>query len=867
MGESIATGCFSHRMQPLNQVRNSANETGLYKWTKQADDALRELLQRLASAPTISFPNYKETFHLYTDASNFAAGGIAIQEYMAHLVAAISHTFTKAERKWNVSEKETFAIVWCCERLEMLLKGRHFYLHTDHRSLVYLHNKRFKNSKISRWQSRLEEFDFTIIFIKGSENVFADFMSRRPGVDDPTLDLATDFPVGKEYEIEPGSKFRVFIPFWSENKFPDKIELSRVALHQVKVSAFTRPQEVPIVSANYDNLLSYQLEDSALSSIIHQLESSKEPIQLAKLLKNDHRAPVLVKHQKCLFVDHVTGALMVHMKTGARAIVPEHVKSHFMYVAHDLSAHGGVPRTMERLSDLWWPDLTTDVENYVSSCVPCLRRKGASGKRTKPPLGQLFRGKTPGDSLSIDYAHMPNVRGYRYYLIVVCNFSRYVWCIPTRTDTAVACANALIKQVFLPFDFMPSHLHSDRGTHFLNTTVEELCKMNGIRHSISTAFHPESNSFAERNNRTVKNALFCTQNMKNGRNWVDALPHVMRCLNSVANKSTKVSPRECWFGRKSTFTHKNGEEMTAESPRVYGLNIKTLARSVEKAVKISMDAADHALELRKQNQPAPRPITPGSCVYIKREMLSDPKSKSEKWIGPLKLVASNEYVCLVEDANGARDIVHRSHTCHASKRLDDLKYIEEFESEFIFPHLTANVKSKVRQTDIQQPDPSPNSTLQDSSSQGERSSTPLKRRQVETTNPEFSPVRSSQPVSVIPDNDVTMLTEKSASTGIGAEETVFDTANSSSILAEISDLRPRDAAKLDFTPQNAASPKRPTPVKIKRSQQQKRPRESQQSPNSTIIEIQTKAPRTSSRSRTQVQPMNIKSSRSKSYNN
>merc|ERR1719379_2261629 len=110
----------------------------------------------------------------------------------------------------------------------MMLKGRHFYLHTDHRSLVYLHNKRFKNSKISRWQTRLEEFDFTIIYIKGSDNQFADFMSRRPGVDDPTLDLQSDFPVGKEYEVEPNSNFRVFIPFWSENQFPDKLTLFRV---------------------------------------------------------------------------------------------------------------------------------------------------------------------------------------------------------------------------------------------------------------------------------------------------------------------------------------------------------------------------------------------------------------------------------------------------------------------------------------------------------------------------------------------------------------------------------------------------------------------------------------------------------------
>ena len=321
--------------------------------------------------------------------------------------------------------------------------------------------------------------------------------------------------------------------------------------------------------------------------------------------------------------------------------------------------------------------------------------------------------------------------------------------------------------------------------------------------------------------------------------------------------------------------------MVADSPLVYGLNVKSLARSVQQAVQVSMDAADRALELRKKNQPAPRPIPPGSCVYIKREMLSDPKSKSEKWIGPLRLIASNEYVCLVEDAKGARDIVHREHTCHASKRLDNLKFIEEFESEFIFPHLTANVKSKVRQSDQQLQFSPEKSARLGLSSQGERCSTPVKRRQVQTTNPDISPVRITQPGPATNDHDTTVRStetvvsdgsaDKNASSTQSEMEigvpggTLFETAIAESDLAENSSIKSRDAATLDSTPLNVASPKRPTPVKQKRTQQRKRPRDPQ-SPNSTIVEIQSKAPRKSSRPKTQVQPMNIKSSRSKSYN-
>ncbi|CAG5082236.1 Oidioi.mRNA.OKI2018_I69.PAR.g10072.t1.cds [Oikopleura dioica] len=539
-------------MKPINDVRNSANETNCFKWTKEADLALKEIQRRLSETPVISFPNFDESFHLYTDASLYAAGGVLLQEYggRVHLVSAISHTFNKAERKWNTSEKEMFSIVWCCERLEKLLKGRFFQIHTDHRSLIFLHKKKFKNSKISRWQSRLEEFDFHIVYIKGSENQFADFMSRRPGEDDKSLGYDSEFPVGREYEIDKNSPVRVFVPFWNENQFPEKITLSEVKIHKVNVKAIAAPMEIPLVSANYNNILDYQREDSALSAIITFLES-----------------------------------------------------------AHDLSGHLGEPRTLERLEDVWWPSFQDDVSNYVHSCVPCLRRKGSAGTRTKPPLGTLRRGKTAGESIQIDFACMPPAGGFKYYLVVADTFSRYTWCIPTRSDTAICAAKALIYKVFLPMDFLPKHLHSDRGTHFCASVIDEMCKLNQIKHTISTAFHPQSNAFAERANRTIKNSLFCMVNSSSGRKtWADCVPHVMRALNSVKNKSTKISPREVWFGRKSTFTHSTGAEMTAETPQVFGLNVGALAKSAEAIVKTAMEAADRAMEHRLKNEPKPRPI-------------------------------------------------------------------------------------------------------------------------------------------------------------------------------------------------------------------------------------------------------------------
>ncbi|CBY09579.1 unnamed protein product [Oikopleura dioica] len=778
-------------MVPINEVRNAANIDKKFRWTKEADLALKDIQMRMSTTPVVSFPNTNHMFHLYTDASLYAVGGILIQEYdgRVNLVSAISHTFTRAERRWNVSEKEMYGILWCCERLEKLLRGRFFHVHTDHRCLVYLNKRKFKNSKIHRWQTRLEEFDFHVSYIKGSENTFADFMSRRPGENDKALDYEADIPAGREYSISNDSPIRIFVPFWNNSQFPDKLRLTASTVHKISVKSLTAPKTIPLVSANFSNLSEFQLQDSALSKIIKKLESGSGILDVNSILpESDHRKPSLVKYQKSLFLDHVTSALMVNLRSGSRGVVPEAVKSHFLYVSHDLAGHLGVPRVLEKLEDLWWPTIEKDVENYVHSCVPCLRRKGSAGHRIKPPLGQLRRGKKPGQSIHIDYAHMTPSSGYKFYLVAVCSFSRYAWCIPCRSDTAATAARALLYKVFLPMDFLPDNLHSDRGTHFCSATVSEMCKLNGIKHTISTAFHPQSNSFAERANRTIKNSLYCMVNSPGKRNWVDCVPHVMRSLNSVKNKSTGVSPREVWFGRKSEFTNANGDSMTATSPKVFGLNVAELAKKVEKLVTLSMAAADKSMEQRLKNQPAPKPIPDGAAIYIKRDQLTDPRAKKEKWVGPLRAIKSNSWVVLVEDKNGARDFIHREHCVHASERISDLKWIEEFEDMYIFPHLTDIVKDKIPQ---KSPISKPAVEISSPKSQGGRinlESTPMPKSN-KPPRLSMSPIVPAQTDS----NSSGLHLNSSASSGgsvipmkLGVDGgTMYETATDSSMIPEV----------------------------------------------------------------------------------
>ena len=61
-------------------------------------------------------------------------------------------------------------------KLEHLLLDREFIIHTDHVNLTFL--KESKNARVNRWKLALQEYKYTIEFIKGSDNVIADSLSR-----------------------------------------------------------------------------------------------------------------------------------------------------------------------------------------------------------------------------------------------------------------------------------------------------------------------------------------------------------------------------------------------------------------------------------------------------------------------------------------------------------------------------------------------------------------------------------------------------------------------------------------------------------------------------------------------------------------
>ena len=95
-------------------------------------------------------------------------------------VSFCSKTFNQTQQNWHVSEQEIYAVVHMVEKWRYLLIHRKFTVYTDHYNLQELFNKakNFRAGKLYRWAVRLQDFDFEAKYIKGSDNVFADYLSR-----------------------------------------------------------------------------------------------------------------------------------------------------------------------------------------------------------------------------------------------------------------------------------------------------------------------------------------------------------------------------------------------------------------------------------------------------------------------------------------------------------------------------------------------------------------------------------------------------------------------------------------------------------------------------------------------------------------
>lgn len=92
--------------------------------------------------------------------------------------AYASRTLNCNEMNYSTIEKELLAIVWATKYFRRYLFGRKFKIITDHKPLQWFMNLKDTNPRLRRWQLKLSEYDFIVIYKQGKCNTNADALSR-----------------------------------------------------------------------------------------------------------------------------------------------------------------------------------------------------------------------------------------------------------------------------------------------------------------------------------------------------------------------------------------------------------------------------------------------------------------------------------------------------------------------------------------------------------------------------------------------------------------------------------------------------------------------------------------------------------------
>lgn len=150
------------------------------EWEEEHEAAFSHLKQLLAEPPILMAPDLGKEFTLRTDASDASLGAVLLQERdgVLHPVAYASRKLSRAEKNFATIERECLALVWAVGRFTIYLYGRKFRVQTDHQPLEFINKAKYTNSRIMRWSMKLQDYSFHVEYIKGKDNVGADFLSR-----------------------------------------------------------------------------------------------------------------------------------------------------------------------------------------------------------------------------------------------------------------------------------------------------------------------------------------------------------------------------------------------------------------------------------------------------------------------------------------------------------------------------------------------------------------------------------------------------------------------------------------------------------------------------------------------------------------
>ena len=421
-----------------------------------------------------------------------------------------------------------------------------------------------------------------------------------------------------------------------------------------EVIPFEQQLEIIRTQFNNENFREWQESSSKIQKITTKLtveEDQTQPIHnLYKLSPEDGILYINNRELQKKFDHHKGNKKIIRVRNEWSKYVPDTVipgttlgiKWYILREFHGYptSGHLGVNSTYFLIRQhFYWPGMISDVRRWITSCIPCQKRK--VGKNVHAGEHKSILQSRPFEIVSIDLVGpFPKTpEGYTHVLTCIDHFTRYPIAVPIKGKSMEIVASALKTNLFMAFPFWPRKILSDKGTEFVNKIVQEVYKQLKVKQVLTSHDNPQANQ-VERFHRYMNAAIsiFLEKKHHHGMwdQYLDAAVYVYRC---TTNHATGHSPFYALYGRHPIrpldhlMTTQIEEQKFADNTEYAKAIVETFREAYE---EIHKNQVHQSIRNMKHNENKEVKYNVGDFVYSWRK--HDPQKLDWRYHGPYQIV-------------------------------------------------------------------------------------------------------------------------------------------------------------------------------------------------------------------------------------
>ena len=159
-------------------LRTLCKKDTLFTWESSQQTAFEAIKKEITSAPVLAYFDRSKANTIQSEASKKGLGAVLIQDDKPVIYA--SRALTETEQSYSNIEWELLSVIFALERFHHYVYGYTAMVQTDHKPLVSVWKKSIvcNSPRLQRLLLRLSQYNVSIEYLKGKDNIVADALSR-----------------------------------------------------------------------------------------------------------------------------------------------------------------------------------------------------------------------------------------------------------------------------------------------------------------------------------------------------------------------------------------------------------------------------------------------------------------------------------------------------------------------------------------------------------------------------------------------------------------------------------------------------------------------------------------------------------------